>query len=717
MTKIINKLSLIAAAFVLSSCSFFVLGESSTSENDSSTTTSESETSSSSEKQVVSKQVVDLSLGTYALGDIYKEKCNIVSRTTYSDGSVSEKPMSYSITAVRNLDTNTNTNLSSPFTVPGSYKTTIAYRDDGSNKTTSFFYEIKTGILEESFTLTSIDFIDVSYVVGQTILETNPELYFDLYWHNSYTNSEVNEVASYSKLSDHMELALYVNGGSANVINSPIVLDSQYKLVASFTKYPTLVASYEFEIAKTSGYYVIEDSPIVYEDFNIVSNPEGVANMFVVTIDIEPGKGNLTALDWTDSQLTNLNNMFFKDTTTGAGGYYSLKTYFEEVSKGKLEISGKIFEPYHATYTMSEINADSSYSKLHQTFNEAVEHIKNSNPSTNWAEYDLNKDGYIDNLHFVTNVSGTNLEWSSPLWPHKYDINNYPGTNSDPLPKVYETTVLGMLSDATTIIHEQSHMFGITDYYNYTQTENEVDINYVGSLEMQSHNAGDWNPWSKFTVGWGNPIVVDGSLDMTKVTFQSSALTNQFVVIPANIDTYNGSAFDEFFILELFTNDGVNKPFWQYVTSDSTKTAGVRLYHVDGRLWDAYTNSIIEDLSDFENVLKNDNYYLDLICSNSSTFGDAPGYNLEQYHDYKLITVIQKGGVDTFGKRGRSSRRMLNYSDLFVTGDTFTFEDYDHFLTKSNTPTETTNEGEVFPYTIYFDSVTKSGATVTIRKN
>ena len=154
MKKIINKLSLIAAAFVLTSCNFFVLGESSTSENDSSTTTSESETSSSSEKQVVSKQVVDLSVGTYALGDTYKEKCNIVSRTTYSDGSVSEKPISYSITAVRNLDTNTNTNLSSPFTVPGSYKTTISYRDDGSNKTTSFFYEIKTGILEESFTLT-----------------------------------------------------------------------------------------------------------------------------------------------------------------------------------------------------------------------------------------------------------------------------------------------------------------------------------------------------------------------------------------------------------------------------------------------------------------------------------------------------------------------------------------------------------------------------------
>ena len=79
----------------------------------------------------------------------------------------------------------------------------------------------------------------------------------------------------------------------------------------------------------------------------------------------------------------------------------------------------------------------------------------------------------------------------------------------------------------------------------------------------------------------------------------------------------------------------------------------------------------------------------------------------------KQLALIQKGGVDTFGQ---NSVAMLQETDLFKTGDTFTFNNYKHFLSKSGATVTRMDNGETFPWTIEFEEVTPNYARIRFHK-
>ena len=82
----------------------------------------------------------------------------------------------------------------------------------------------------------------------------------------------------------------------------------------------------------------------------------------------------------------------------------------------------------------------------------------------------------------------------------------------------------------------------------------------------------------------------------------------------------------------------------------------------------------------------------------------------------KLITLIQKGGVDTFGDED-NSRKTLKASDLFMKGDTFTFDKYSKFLSKRHKTVTKMDDSDTFPYTIDFVEMSEDKATIKISKN
>ena len=59
---------------------------------------------------------------------------------------------------------------------------------------------------------------------------------------------------------------------------------------------------------------------------------------------------------------------------------------------------------------------------------------------------------------------------------------------------------------------------------------------------------------------------------------------------------------------------------------------------------------------------------------------------------------------------------MLTAADLFKEGDKFTFEEYSHFLSKSNKAQETMDKGDVFPYEITIGKITDRTVTITVEK-
>ena len=130
---------------------------------------------------------------------------------------------------------------------------------------------------------------------------------------------------------------------------------------------------------------------------------------------------------------------------------------------------------------------------------------------------------------------------------------------------------------------------------------------------------------------------------------------------------------------------------------------GVRLYHVDSRMmyWDS-TNHV------YHIATENDkDKWLFLPISNTYYGG---GEDETGYDDYKLLTVIQKGGTDTFGDP--YGNHFLNANDFFREGDVFTFAKYKNFLSKSGKTVTTMDNGDTFPYKITFTKMSSTKATV-----
>lgn len=495
---------------------------------------------------------------------------------------------------------------------------------------------------------------------------------------------------------------LYKEGETTDVIDEELVADQKYTLEAT---YQGKTATTSFTPDERVTLLKKEDLKITYSDIDATVAPAtGDVKMLVIPINLY---GDW--LDtWDESYLERINQLYFGDRPL------DLKTYYKDASFGAMNISGMVSEVFnYTTHTSNQIQDDYDY--LVDMIVSSVAKIEANHPEVNWREYDLNGDKKLDNVHLVTNFNpslyyyetGKN-PWSTNLWPHKSTINGGTGTLDKPAVATYSCGVLNHLIEseteesAITPIHEQGHIFGLPDYYDYGG-----QVDYLGYLDMQSNNVLDWNAYSKLSVGWTNALVIK---DSAVVNIQAASLGGTSLIIPANYETFNNSAFDEYFLVELFSHYGNNAKFedqWNYIFDNNSNGFGAKIYHVDARLIDMNGKQTSNPKKGFQ-LIDNNNYeYTYAMYGSNTTF--------RKYCDKKLLTIIQKEGEDTFGDTGHT-RKMLSKEDLFYVGDTFKFEEYSHFLSKRGKHVETMDDGETFPYEISFLRMDSSSMSVQVKK-
>ena len=73
---------------------------------------------------------------------------------------------------------------------------------------------------------------------------------------------------------------------------------------------------------------------------------------------------------------------------------------------------------------------------------------------------------------------------------------------------------------------------------------------------MMDFNIIDHNAYSKYALGWIKPYVVTGA---TTITLKPSATSGQAILLPTSTNGWNGSAFDEYMLLEFYTPTLLNK--------------------------------------------------------------------------------------------------------------------------------------------------------------
>lgn len=428
----------------------------------------------------------------------------------------------------------------------------------------------------------------------------------------------------------------------------------------------------------------------------------------------------------------------------------SLKSFYYKSSYGKLNIDFTFADPY--TYSGT---AKSFYNKYGSGNNvdyeigpayvmaQAVKQYKSEN-NTKCTEFDEDEDGYIDSVIMVYSEEYTPsydesgaLFWAFRYWAIEQSRGtyDYPSANeSSPVGYSYmwlsqdffhEGSDEGL--DAHTLIHEFGHMLGADDYYNGSSSRSHSTENPAGGKLMMDNNVLDHDAFNKLQYGWVSPYYVTDSCEITISSFESSG----DCILLADENCWNGSPFDEYVLIELFTPTGLNEldsatqysGFYYPNPKNASygsgyQSAGIRMWHVDNRLWEykSYNNDSgaylgAQYCSD-ENVANDtltSGYYLGGVAASNTYDYLAPVVDDD---DIRVLKMISSQG--TSFKAGSSSTD----SDLFHEGDKFSIADSSlkNKFSKYFANKTTLHNGNSLPWTVEITSLSDDEATIKITK-
>lgn len=195
--------------------------------------------------------------------------------------------------------------------------------------------------------------------------------------------------------------------------------------------------------------------------------------------------------------------------------------------------------------------------------------------------YDHDGDGYLDFVWIVYSRNQTKND--TKFWWAYVTYNDVPVPNkSAPTVNTLGWASLNFMQsnyggfDAHTFVHETGHGYGLNDYYDYNKQWSPM-----GGIDMMDHNLGDHSAYSKFTLGWLSPLVVD---DSAIITLKPTTTSGDCFIIPS--PNYNGTAFDEYMMIEFMAPIGLAQKDYTngYDSVSGYSDYGVRISHIDARV-------------------------------------------------------------------------------------------------------------------------------------
>ncbi len=303
-----------------------------------------------------------------------------------------------------------------------------------------------------------------------------------------------------------------------------------------------------------------------------------------------------------EENVERIKTIFFgeKEEIEQNNGWLSVTDYYNKASYGKAQFKGDILPTWlNYNKSSSEFIKDARgnagiYAAEHARTRYVEEYGKpghgllgeDAKPITH---YDANNDGFIDCVWVVYSHP---IVQSTDWWAYV----TYTGNKSNmatPNVKTLGWASIGFADhafngyDPHTFIHESGHLFGLDDYYDYKNTWKPL-----GGIDMMDQNIGDHNAFSKFTLGWLNPLVVD---DTSTITLRPYATTGDAFLLPS--PGYNGTAFDEYMLVELVAPVGLSEDEYKngYQGTTGYNVPGLRITHIDGRVWGANHDEYLID--------------------------------------------------------------------------------------------------------------------------
>lgn len=301
----------------------------------------------------------------------------------------------------------------------------------------------------------------------------------------------------------------------------------------------------------------------------------------------------------TQETIDRMQTTFFgtREELDAVGAWESLATYYQKSSYGKSNFSGQVL-PSWCVYNGT---SDEFYNKYRSGLG-----ISAASYAANWYReeyakenhgllgadahpyewFDSDGDGFLDLVWIVySHATGSTSDW----WAYVTYTGNV-ANKTTPAVKTLGFASIDWMNngfngyDPHTFIHETGHTYSLDDYYDYNNTWTPMC-----GVDMMDHNLGDHCMYSKFSLGWTAPLVVN---DTAQITLRPGSTTGDCFIIPS--PGYNGTCFDEYMMVELMAPVGIAEQDYKNGYSGTTgfDKAGIRITHVDSRAYKANADRI-----------------------------------------------------------------------------------------------------------------------------
>lgn len=276
--------------------------------------------------------------------------------------------------------------------------------------------------------------------------------------------------------------------------------------------------------------------------------------------------------------------------------YRSVAGYYLESSYGKLSLTFDLLPVYRAEQPAQAYEqAYARESSMDEYLTEELllrEAMTALDAQVDFSGYDRDADGLLDGVIMVYSYP-TDYESDDTLWwawqNQSLLSDEFDGLATDyylwvGIDSLYEST--GLMDEvpcALTLIHETGHLLGLMDYYD-TSFGDGVSGG-LGGADMMDDSVGDHCSFSKYELGWIEPVRVEGPGEYALGGFSQTGDALLIEKPQTKLNALNRllglSEPQEYLLIDLYTPDGLNAPFAE--AGELFEAPGVRMYHVDAR--------------------------------------------------------------------------------------------------------------------------------------
>ena len=469
---------------------------------------------------------------------------------------------------------------------------------------------------------------------------------------------------------------------------------------------------YSYKTFALNNFYTISSSPSI-----------GTSNLLIIPVWFTNSDSYISTSK-KENVRKDIEKAYFG--TASETGWESVASYYKKDSFSNLSLTGVVSDWYSCGKHSSEFYSSSEGgAATAELVRSAVTWYKETYGVLSLKDFDTDKDGYLDGVMLIYGAPNeSTLHISAPnMWAYCYWLQDTslkstfnPGPNAffwASYDFMYSGGVTAIehsgktygygdtshcLIDSHTYIHEMGHIFGLEDYYDYSKTASPA-----AGFSMQDENIGGHDPYSRLALGWVTPYVPTETCTFTVKNMESSG---ELVLIKPDLYT---SPFDEYILLELYSNTGLNELDCNYAYNNKTqgpKSVGMRIWHIDARLFSVTESDIQGNIK--AGFVTNDPTKGGVIHATSNSVSGSYATNLAGNVNYHIIELIRNNKNAQY-----NNNSSLSSNDLFYEGDEFSISTYfRQFVNKTKL-----NNKTAFNWTVKINSLNSEEMNITCTKN